>query len=54
MHTVDGKPARVPEKLEQKIYEDFKELMKLHIRRIKVFFTDIDKIKQKMLEELNE
>ncbi len=53
VHTVDGKPARVPEKLEELILKDFIELMKLHNRGIKVFFTDIDKIKDKMLKELN-
>ena len=52
VHTIDGKPARVPEKLEQIIYDNFKELMKLNIRGIKVFFTDIDKMKEQMLEEL--
>ena len=52
MHTVDGKPARVPEKLEKIILDNFKNLMKLHNRGIKVFFTDIDKIKNMMLEEI--
>lgn len=52
VHTVDGKPARVPEKLEEIILKDFIELMKLHNRSIKVFFTDIDKIKEKMIKEL--
>ena len=52
VHTVDGKPARVPKKLEKIILENFKNLMKLHNREIKVFFTDIDKIKEKMLEEI--
>ena len=52
VHTIDGKPARVPEKLEQIIYDNFKELMKLNTREIKVFFTDIDKMKEQMLEEL--
>ena len=51
VHTVDGKPARVPEKLEQLILKDFRDLMKLHCRGIKVFFTDIDRIKQMMLEK---
>ena len=52
VHTVDGKPARVPKKLEEIILKDFIELMKLHNRSIKVFFTDIDKIKEKMIKEL--
>ena len=52
VHTVDGKLARVPEKLEEIILKDFIVLMKLHNRSIKVFFTDIDKIKEKMIKEL--
>ncbi len=54
MHTVDGIPARVPEKLEKIILKNFKDLMKLHNRGIRVFFTDIDKLKKKMLEEDNQ
>ncbi len=52
VHTVDGKPARVPEKLEKIILDNFITLMKLHSRGIKVFFVDIDGIKQKVLEEI--
>ena len=52
VHTIDGKPARVPEKLEKIILDNFKNLMKLHNRGITVFFTDIDKIKNMMIEEL--
>ncbi len=50
VHTIDGKPAKVPKKLEKKILTNFKNLMKLHNRGIKVFFTDIDKLKEKMLK----
>ena len=52
IHMVDGKPAKVPEKLEKIILVNFKNLMKLHNRGIKVFFTDIDAIKEQMLNEL--
>ncbi len=52
VHTVDGKPARVSKKLEKIILDNFINLMKLHSRGIKVFFADIDDIKQKMLEEI--
>ena len=51
VHTVDGKPARVPEKLEKIILKSFKNLIKLHNKGIKVFFSDIDKLKEKMLED---
>ena len=53
VHTVDGKPAKVPETLGKIILENFKELMKLKSKGINLFFTDIDKIKKQMLEELN-
>ncbi len=52
VHTINGKPARVPEKLKTIILKNFKNLIKLHNRGIKVFFTDIDKLKEKMLEEI--
>lgn len=52
VHTVDGKPARVSEKLEKIILDNFINLMKLHSRGIKVFFADIDEIKQKMYDEI--
>lgn len=52
VHTVDNKPARVPEKLSKIILENFKNLMKLKNRGINLFFTDVDKIKKQMLEEL--
>lgn len=53
VHTVDGKPAKVSEKLEKIILKNFQNLMKLHNRGIKVFFTNIDELKEKMLEEIN-
>ncbi len=46
IHTINGKPARVPEKLEKIILKNFQNLMKLHNRGINVFFTDIDKLKE--------
>ncbi|MBE6139703.1 MAG: hypothetical protein E7174_04335 [Firmicutes bacterium] len=52
VHTVDGKPAKVPEKLSEIILYNFKSLMKLKHRGINLFFTDIDKIKEKMLDEI--
>lgn len=52
VHTIDGKPARVSEKLENIILNNFKKLMKLHSRGINVFFADIDRLKQQMLKEI--
>ena len=54
VHTVGGKPARVPEKLSKIILYNFKNLMKLKQRGINLFFTDIDKIKEKILDEIEQ
>ena len=51
VHTVDGKPAKVPEALEKIILEKFKYMLKMKERGINLFFTDIDKIKNQILEE---
>jgi len=51
VHTIDGKPAKVPEKLSKIILENFTNLMKLKKQGINLFFTDIDKIKEIMLKE---
>ena len=53
VHTVNGAPARVGTLLKQEILDNFEYLMKLHNRGIKVFFTDIDKLKEKLIKELN-
>jgi len=51
VHTIDGKPTRVSEKLEKMILSNFKSMLKLKERGINLFFTDIDKIKDKLMEE---
>lgn len=53
VHMVNGAPAKVGTDLQKEILLKFKKLMKLHNRGIKVFFTDIDKLKQQMLDEIN-
>lgn len=50
----DGKPARVSDVLKNEILDNFNELMKLKSKGINLFFTDIDKIKSMMEQELNE
>lgn len=52
IHTIDGRPAKVPETVGKKILANFKYLLKLKNRGINLFFADIDKIKEQMLEEL--
>ena len=52
VHTVDGKLAKIPEALGKIILENFKNLLKLKSKGINLFFTDIDKIKKQMEDEL--
>lgn len=54
MHTVNGIPTKVPETLEKIIITNFKSLLKLKTKGINLFFTDIDKIKEQMLNEIEE
>ncbi len=50
--TSNGKPAKVITSIQKEILDRFKYLMKLHNHGIKVFFTDIDKIKEIMKSEI--
>jgi len=52
VHTFEGKPLKVIDALKNEILDDFKYLMSLKKRGFNLFFTDIDKIKAMMLEEL--
>ncbi len=52
-HLLDnGKPAKVIESLKEEILQNFEYLLKLKSKGINLFFTDIDRIKTLMLEEL--
>ena len=52
-HLVDGKPLRVIDTLKDEILNNFKYLMELKKSGRNLFFPDIDRIKEIMLEELN-
>ena len=52
VHTVNGIPVRVSDTLKQEILTNFKNMIRMKDRGINLFFTDIDKIKEQMLEEL--
>ena len=52
VHTVDGVPLRVPTNLQNEIRSLFKNMIGLKKRGTDLFFVDIDKIKEKLLEEL--
>lgn len=51
-HTIDGKSIKVSSYVERKIVNNFKYLLSLKEEGLNLFFTDIDTIKKKMLEEL--
>ena len=52
-HLLDnGKPAKVVESLKDEILQNFEYLLKLKSKGVNLFFTDIDKIKKQMLDEL--
>ena len=51
-HTINGAPARVADNLKDEILQNFNSLLALKKQGINLFFTDIDKIKEMMLEEL--
>ena len=53
VHVFNGIPAKVPEYIQKKILNSFKEMINLKKKGINLFFPDIDKIKQMMLEELS-
>ena len=53
VHVFNGIPAKVAEYIQKKILNSFKEMMNLKKKGINLFFPDIDKIKQMMLEELS-
>ena len=52
VHTVDGVPLKVPTDLQNEIKSMFKNMLALKKRGANLFFNDIDKLKNKMLEEL--
>ena len=48
----NGKPAKVISSTSDEILENFIQMLKLKNRGLNFFFTDIDKIKKQMLDEL--
>ena len=54
VHTINGAPVRVADNLKDKILNNFNSMLAMKKEGINLFFTDIDTLKQKMLNELNE
>ena len=51
-HTINGAPVRVADNLKNEILENFNSLLALKRQGVNLFFVDIDKIKDKMLDEI--
>ena len=54
VHTINGIPLSVPTDLQNEIENLFKNMIDLKNRGTNLFFADIDKLKEKMLNELNQ
>lgn len=52
VHIMNGKPIKVIDTLKEEIIKNFNFLLALKAEGTNLFFTDIDSLKQKMLEEL--
>lgn len=52
LHTINGVPVRVADNLKDEILENFNSLLAMKKQGINLFFPDIDKIKELMLEEI--
>lgn len=53
-HTIDGKYIIVPKIVTKEIIRDFRDMLSLKEHGLNLFFTDIDKIKEQMLKELEQ
>ena len=51
-HTVDGKAIKIASAVEREIIDDFEYMLSLKTSGLDLFFTDIDFIKNLMLDEL--
>ena len=53
-HTINGRQAWISTAVQREILDNFQYVLSLKKEGLNLFFTDIDKIKEKMLKELNE
>jgi len=51
-HTIDGKFIKISSAVEREIVDDFEYMLSLKENGLNLFFTDIDFIKNIMLDEL--
>ena len=52
-HVVNGKPLKVIDSLRDEILDNFRYLLSLKKKGRNLFFTDIDAIKKKILDDIN-
>ncbi len=52
-HRIEGRYIRISKYIEKEILDEFQYMLSLKKDRLNLFFPDIDKIKEIMLEELN-
>ena len=52
VHLVNGKSIYVPTELKKEILDDFKYMLSMKKEGINLFFTDIDKIREILIEEM--
>lgn len=52
-HTIDGRPIKIASAVERKIINNFEYMLSLKENGLNLFFTDIDTIKKKMLDDIN-
>ena len=53
-HSIEGRYIRISKYIEKEIIDDFQYMLSLKKNGLDLFFTDIEKIKEIMLEELND
>ena len=51
-HTIDGKHVRISTAVQREIIDNFQYMLSLKKEGLNLFFTDIDSIKEKMLDDL--
>ena len=52
-HTIDGRYVKISDLVKKEILDSFQYVLSLKESGLNLFFTDIDKIKEMMLKELN-
>lgn len=50
-HTIDGNSVKISDAVQREIVDNFKYVLSLKIGGLNLFFTDIDRIKEIMLDE---